>query len=58
MPQLLMMPDLPPEANDWKQQFCRRWEKLLEAQEELLHAQLKVIGVQREMIRELLAHKE
>ena len=55
---LLTMPDLPPEASEWKQQYCQRWERLLRAQEELLNAQLKVIEVQREMIRELLAHKE
>jgi len=58
MPQLLMMPDLPPEASEWKAQYCQRWLRLLQAQEELLSTQLRVVETQRELVRELLDRKE
>ena len=58
MPQLLQMPDLPPEANQWKRSYCDRWLRLLNAQEELLSTQLKIVAAQRALIRELLEREE
>lgn len=58
MASILPMPELPPEANEWKKAYCARWLKLITAQEQLLNTQLRVIETQRELIRELLEREE
>lgn len=51
---LLAMPEFPPEASDWRKTYCKKWLRLIEAQEQLLNTQLRIVSAQKGLIQELL----
>lgn len=55
-PTVLEMPQLP-EATRWRREYLRNWEKLLQAQREILAAQMRLLEASEAIISEMRDQK-
>lgn len=56
-PNVIELPQLP-EATKWRREYLQNWEKLIQAQREILAAQLRLLEASEAVIEEMRQRKE